>query len=46
LLAPQVYEASLAALNGETLPKWIPSEESVFFMDDPNLQSIADGRKY
>ena len=46
LLAPQVYEASLAALNGETLPKWIPSEESVYFMDDPNLQSIADGRKY
>jgi simple sugar transport system substrate-binding protein len=46
LLAPQVYEAALAAMNGETLPKWIPSEESVFFMDDPNLQAIADGRKY
>ncbi|MBN1877116.1 MAG: ABC transporter substrate-binding protein [Anaerolineae bacterium] len=46
LLAPQVYEAALAAMNGETLPKWIPSEESIFFMDDPNLQSIADGRKY
>jgi simple sugar transport system substrate-binding protein len=46
LLAPQVYAAALAALNGETLPKWIPSEESVFFMTDPNLQSIADGRKY
>jgi ABC-type sugar transport system substrate-binding protein len=46
LLAPQVYEAALAALNGETLPKWIPSEESVFYMDDPNLQAIADGRKY
>jgi len=46
LLAPQVYEAALAVLNGETLPKWIPSEESVFYMDDPNLQAIADGRKY
>jgi ABC-type sugar transport system substrate-binding protein len=46
LLAPQVYEAALAAMNGESLPKWIPSEESVFYMDDPNLQSIADGRKY
>ncbi|MBN1303267.1 MAG: ABC transporter substrate-binding protein [Anaerolineales bacterium] len=46
LLAPQVYEAALAAMNGETLPKWIPSEESVFFMDDPNLQAVADGRKY
>ena len=46
LLAPQVYEAALAALNGETLPKWIPSQESVFFMDDPQLQEIAAGRKY
>lgn len=46
LLAPQVYEAALAALNGEALPKWIPSEEGIFFMTDPNLQAIADGRKY
>lgn len=46
LLAPQVYEAALAALNGETLPKWIPSQESVFFMDDPSLKDIAAGRKY
>jgi len=46
LLAPQVYEAALAALNGETLPKWIPSQESVFFMDDPKLKEIAAGRKY
>ena len=46
LLAPQVYEAALAALNGETLPKWIPSQESIFFMDDPKLSEIAAGRKY
>lgn len=46
LLAPQVYEAALAALNGESLPKWIPSQESVFFMVDPNLAEIAAGRKY
>jgi galactofuranose transport system substrate-binding protein len=46
LLAPQVYEAVLAAMNGETLPKWIPSEEGVFYMDDPNLKAIAEGRKY
>ncbi|MBN2390503.1 MAG: substrate-binding domain-containing protein, partial [Anaerolineae bacterium] len=46
LLAPQVYAAALAAMNGETLPKWIPSEESVFFMIDPNLPAIAQGRKY
>lgn len=46
LLAPQVYEAALKAANGETLPKWIPSQESVFRMTDANLQEIADGRKY
>ncbi len=34
LLAPQVYEAALKAANGETLPKWVPSIESVFFMED------------
>jgi simple sugar transport system substrate-binding protein len=46
LLAPQVYEAALKAANGETLPKWIPSQESVFRAVDANLQEIADGRKY
>jgi simple sugar transport system substrate-binding protein len=46
LLAPQVYEAALSALNGETLPAWIPSQESVFYMDDPNLKDIAAGRSY
>ena len=46
LPAPQVYEAALAAFNGETLPKWIPSQESVFYMTDPNLKDIAAGRKY
>ena len=48
LIAPQIYEAALAALNGkgDTLPKWIPSLESVFYADDPNLKDIAAGRKY
>jgi simple sugar transport system substrate-binding protein len=46
LLAPQVYEAALKAANGETLPKWVPSLESVFFADDPNLQQIIAGRTY
>ena len=46
LLAPQVYEAALKALNGEELPKWIPSQEGVFSSDMPNLQEITDGRKY
>jgi ABC-type sugar transport system substrate-binding protein len=34
LLAPQVYEAALKAWNGETLPKWVPSNESVFYAKD------------
>jgi simple sugar transport system substrate-binding protein len=46
LLAPQVYEAALKAANGQSLPKWIPSQEGVFRATDPNLQEIADGRKY
>jgi ABC-type sugar transport system substrate-binding protein len=31
LLAPQVYEAALRTLNGEMLPKWIPSQEGFFY---------------
>lgn len=48
LIAPQVFEAALATMNGEgaSLPKWIPSIEGVFYADDPNLQEIAAGRKY
>jgi ABC-type sugar transport system substrate-binding protein len=46
LLAPQVYEAALAALNGEELPKWVPSQESVFRATDENLEEIAAGRAY
>ncbi|MCX7683033.1 MAG: ABC transporter substrate-binding protein [Anaerolineae bacterium] len=46
LLAPQVYEAALKALNGEQLPKWVPSQEGVFRADMPNLKEIAESRKY
>lgn len=46
LLAPQVYEAALKAANGQTLPKWIPSQEGVFRSTDANLKQISDGRKY
>jgi simple sugar transport system substrate-binding protein len=46
LLAPQVYEAALKALNGESLPKWVPSQEGVFRITDANLEEIAKGRKY
>jgi galactofuranose transport system substrate-binding protein len=46
LIAPQVFEAALAILNGKSLPKWIPSIEGVFYADDPNLAEIAAGRTY
>jgi len=46
LIGPQVYEAALNAINGKSQPKWIPSIESVFYADDPNLKTIQAGRKY
>lgn len=44
LLAPQVYEAALKAVNGEPLPKWIPSQEGVFYAAD--AETILPTRKY
>jgi ABC-type sugar transport system substrate-binding protein len=44
LLAPQVYEAALKALNGEKLPKWVPSQEGVFYAKD--AATILPTRKY
>jgi ABC-type sugar transport system substrate-binding protein len=44
LLAPQVYEAALKALNGEDLPKWVPSQEGVFYAAD--AETILPTRKY
>jgi ABC-type sugar transport system substrate-binding protein len=44
LLAPQVYEAALKALNGEKLPKWVPSQEGVFYAND--AATILPTRKY
>jgi ABC-type sugar transport system substrate-binding protein len=49
LLAPQVYEAALKALNGDTsLPKWVPSQEGQFFAAQgaSALQAILATRKY
>ena len=49
LLAPQVYEAALKALNGDTsLPKWVPSQEGQFFAAQgaAALQGILATRKY
>ncbi len=44
LLAPQVYEAALKALNGETLPKWVKSQEGIFYAKD--AATILPTRKY
>ena len=44
LLAPQVYEAALKAVNGEKLPKWVPSQEGVFYAKD--AATILPTRKY
>jgi simple sugar transport system substrate-binding protein len=44
LLAPQVYEAALKAVNGEELPKWVPSIESVFYQAD--AEDILPTRTY
>ncbi len=49
LLAPQVYEAALSALNGDTsMPKWVPSQEGQFFaaQGPTELQTILATRKY
>ncbi len=49
LLAPQVYKAALAAVNGDTsLPKWVPSEEGQFFAAQgaDALKAILATRKY
>jgi len=49
LLAPQVYDAALKAVNGDTsLPKWVPSQESQFAAAQGKdaLQAILATRKY
>jgi simple sugar transport system substrate-binding protein len=44
LLAPQVYEAALKALNGEKLPAWIPSQEGIFYQKD--AEEVSKTRTY
>lgn len=34
LLGPQFFELALKVVNGEEVPKWVPSQESVFFPED------------
>jgi galactofuranose transport system substrate-binding protein len=44
LLAPQVYEAALKAVNGEDLPEWVPSIEGIFRQEDAS--EVLPTRKY
>jgi simple sugar transport system substrate-binding protein len=44
LLGPQFFELALKVVNGESVPKWVPSEESIFFPE--NALEILPSRKY
>jgi ABC-type sugar transport system substrate-binding protein len=44
LLGPKFLELALKVANGEPVPKWVPSEEGVFFPD--NAKEILPTRKY
>jgi galactofuranose transport system substrate-binding protein len=44
LLGPQFFELALKVANGEDVPKWIPSEEQVFYPDD--AARLISTRKY
>jgi len=49
LLAPQVYDAALKAMNGDTtVPTWVPSQEGEFFAAQgaDALKAILATRKY
>ncbi len=44
LLGPQFLELALKVVNGEPVPKWVPSKESIFYPD--NAEDILPTRKY
>lgn len=44
LLGPQFFELALKVANGEQVPKWIPSEEGIYFPE--NAAEILPTRKY
>ena len=44
LLGPQFFELALKVVNGQPIPKWVPSIESIFFPEDAS--SILPTRKY
>ena len=44
LLGPQFFELALKVVNGQPVPKWVPSIESIFFPEDAS--QILPTRKY
>jgi simple sugar transport system substrate-binding protein len=44
LLGPQFFELALKVVNGEPIPKWVPSIESIFFPAD--ALEVLPTRKY
>lgn len=44
LLGPQFYELALKVVNGESVPKWVPSQEGVFL--PANAAEILPSRAY
>jgi len=44
LLGPTFFSTALKVINGEDVPKWIPSQESIYFPDD--AAEILPTRKY
>lgn len=44
LLGPEFFEYALKVVNGESVPKWVPSKEGIFFPD--SAKEILPTRKY
>jgi galactofuranose transport system substrate-binding protein len=44
LLGPQFFELALKVVNGEPVPKWVPSPEGIFFPED--AKDVLPTRKY
>jgi len=44
LLGPQFFELALKVVNGQPIPKWVPSIESIFFPE--NAIEMLPSRKY
>jgi galactofuranose transport system substrate-binding protein len=44
LLGPQFFELALKVVNGQPIPKWVPSIESIFFPE--NASEVLPTRKY